>query len=67
MGGRREAVADPLSGAPTQGAAAGSLRESDDAAAVTASAVKFMLIESEAAATSASFQPAQFPFLLFLR
>lgn len=58
VGGRRGAVAGPLGGAPAQGAAAGLLRESDDdAAAATASAVKFMLIESEAAAPSASFQP----------
>lgn len=57
VAGRREAVAGPFGGAPTQGAAAGLLRESDNAAAATASAVKFMLIESEAAATSASFQP----------
>lgn len=47
--------------------------DSDNGAAATAaaaSAVKFMLIESEAAATSASFLPVQFSpslFLFFLR
>lgn len=40
--------------------AADSLRDSGGAATAAAFAVKFMLIESEAAATSASFQPAQF-------
>lgn len=62
VGGRQESAAGPLARAPTQGTAARLLRESDDAAAATASAVKFMLIESEAAAMSASFQPAQFSF-----
>lgn len=63
MGGRRGAVAGPLRGAPTQGAAFGLPGDSDNGAAATAaaaSAVKFMLIESEAAATSASFLPALF-------
>lgn len=63
MGGRQEVATGPLGRVLTQGAAFGWLRESDDVAAATAaaaSAVKFMLIESEAAATSASFLPAQF-------
>lgn len=62
-GGRRGAVAGPLCGAPTHSAAFGLPGDSDNGAASTAaaaSAVKFMLIESEAAATSASFLPAQF-------
>lgn len=62
-GGRRGAVAGPLCTAPTHGAAFGLPGDSDNGAASTAaaaSAVKFMLIESEAAATSASFLPAQF-------
>lgn len=66
VGSRLEAATGPLNKAPTQGAAAGLLRESGDDAAATASAVKFMLIESEAAATSASFLPAQFSRLFFL-
>lgn len=66
VGSRLEAATGPLNRAPTQGAAAGLLRESGDDAAATASAVKFMLIESEAAATSASFLPAQFSRLFFL-
>lgn len=69
VGNRRETVAGPLDGVPTReaAAAAGSLRRSDgDAAAAAAFAVKFMLIESEAAATSTSFLPAQFSHLLFL-
>lgn len=62
-GGRRGAVVGPLCGAPTHGAAFGLPGDTDNGAASTAaaaSAVKFMLIESEAAATSASFLPAQF-------
>lgn len=71
VGNRWEAVTRPFEGAPArEAAAAGSLRQSDGvaaAAAAAACAVKFMLIESEAAATSTSFLPAQFSHLLFLR
>ncbi|KAK5615659.1 hypothetical protein CRENBAI_023827 [Crenichthys baileyi] len=67
---RWEAVSRRFDEAPTQKAAtAGLLRQSDGdaAAAASAFAVKFMLIESEAAATSTSFLLAQFSNLLFLR
>lgn len=71
MKSREEAAPGVFSGAPIESAAVGLWRESDDGAAAAAAAapfaVKFMLIESEAAATSTSFLPAQFYRLLFLR
>lgn len=69
MKSREETAPGLFSGAPIESAAVGWRTESDVAAAAAAApfAVKFMLIESEAAATSTSFLPAQFYRLLFLR